>query len=1432
ELTAEKFLYTEKDFSHGLTRINTDNHGSVYRTGDLVRWLADGDIEFLGRIDHQVKIRGYRIELGAIENRLLKYPGIKDAVVSAVGSRSGGKSLCAYVVPVDAGNAARETVDHATADNHPTHFLPDPLRLAIKEYLSDFLPEYMIPVFWVEMGGIPLTFNGKVDRKALPAPRLKAGAAHVAPSNPVEVQLARLWSVVLGIDQSIIGADSNFFELGGHSLSATVMVTRIHKALNVKMPLTQVFRTPTIRQLAQYIHGADRERYAAIEPVDKREYYALSSAQKRLYILNRMELEGTVYNMPQFIPLEQAPPVEILEECFRKLIHRHESLRTSFHLIDNQPVQKVHDHVEWEIECFGRGEPMCSPIDGNQGNNQGSHIGLPLQALRDFVRPFDLSRAPLLRVGLAATGQGLPLLMVDMHHIICDGVSMAVLEMEFSALVEGKILPPLRIQYKDFSQWQNSPSEKENIANQAAYWFDEFVEEIPVLQLPTDYPRPAVRSSEGAVIHFQLPGEIIRVLRDVALDDGSSLFMVLLALTTILLSKLSGQENIVVGTPIAGRRHADLERIIGMFVNTLALRNYPGGTKSVKEFLEEVNKQTLGAFENQEYPFEDLVEKLDVKRDVGRNPLFDVMFSLEEVETGTRDSTVGKETKNNELKPILPGFEGKISKFDMSIDVKVGENVSFIFEYCTALFKEETIRRFMRYFEELIRGVTQNINRKISLINILSSGEKKQLLFNFNNTASDYSKDKSFNQLFQQQVEKTPHRVAVNFEANNVTYSELNSRTNHLAWQLRDKGILPDGIVAILAERSVEMLTGILGVLKAGGAYLPIDPEHPGPRIDYMLEDSHSKLVLVTGHLEEKIADHLPVDILNLESSAGVGPDAPNPGPVNGMENLAYVIYTSGSTGKPKGVMVEHRNVIAYLYSYSRVVDIRSEDIIIQQASYTFDTFVEEVYPMFLKGSRVVIPKTHEVKDFYLLVEFILKHSITILDCSPLLLNEFNKWMRGNNKLPVRVYISGGDVLKPEYIDDLLKAGTIYNGYGPTESTVCITYYKYNVPLPFIVPIGKPIANYRVYILDKYNLLSPIGVPGELCVAGDGVTRGYLNQPELTNEKFELPLTRYHTGDLARWQQDGNIEFLGRIDHQVKIRGYRIELGEIENCLLNDPGVLEAIVVIREDKSRDKYICAYIVPVQAKGAPVPGDIISHEESFIARLREYMPKKVPNYMVPSYFVKIDRIPLTSNGKLDTRALPAPRLKAGTDYIAPRNHVENQLARLWAGVLGVGQSIIGIDSNFFALGGHSLKATILVSKIHKALNVNISLTELFRTPTIRGLAQYIRSAAPERYAAIEPAEKREYYVLSSAQNRLYMLQQMDLNGTAYNMPTFIPLEKAPPVKTLEEVFMKLIDRHESLRTSFHMIDNQLVQKVHDRVDFGIGLLSKGDPLWSPI
>ncbi|MGD2091071.1 MAG: amino acid adenylation domain-containing protein, partial [Candidatus Aminicenantes bacterium] len=1419
-LTAEKFVTFDNSSYKSYRTYRTYISQKIYKTGDRVRWLPDGNIQFLGRFDFQVKIRGYRIEPGEIENQLRQFDGIKEVVVIDRKNRDDEKYLCGYLVLAEEERERFDVVE-------------------LRKTLAMNLPDYMVPAHFVQLEKLPLTSNGKIDRKALPEPEITwGGVAYAAPRNPVEEKLMEIWSEVLRIETETISIDSNFFELGGHSLKATILISKLNKTFNVKVPLAELFRIPTIRELGELIKKLEKDTFSSIKAVEEKEYYQLSAAQKRHYFLQQLEPDSTVYNVPFITVLQEKFNLRGIEDTLKRLIKRHGSLRTSFHLINDEPVQRIHEAVEFVIQYYDSQELRQLPSSGWENVNASS-FGF----IRGFIKAFDLSTAPLMRVGLLKLEEKKFILAVDMHHIITDGTSMSLCIDEFIRLKQGQELPALRLQYKDYSEWYNSKAHKEVVRLQEEYWLKQFKGELPVLNLPTDYSRPVIQSFEGNTLEFQLPFHRTRELNDFFLRTGTTLFMMLLAVYNILLFKLSGQEDIVVGTPIAARRHADLEKIIGMFVNTLALRNFPHGDQTFEEFLNHVKQRTLEAFENQEYQFEDLVDLVMANRDTSRNPIFDNMFALQNMDPGY-ESRINEEVDIPSANPASQEFSQKdlqnilnTSKFDLSLTaVEINRKLFFSIQYCTKLFKTETIVRFIVYFGNIISIILEKPGIRLREIEIMSEEEKKRILYDFSGSEMGFPKAKTLHLLFKEQMEISPDHIAVvgqgaavftgtkhlptltNENASlssfiQITYHELNDKAHQLACWLREEGVAPDTIVGIMVERSVEMIIGILGIIKSGGAYLPIDVDYPQERIDFMLNDSGARILLTDDLIMKATQLTQPTQLAQLRQPY----------------HLAYIIYTSGSSGKPKGVMIEHRNASGYLYAFNREFDLTGIDIVIQQASFTFDAFLEEVYPVLLKGGKIAIPNWHQVRDIHLLQEFINKHSATVISCTPLILNLLNQ---GNKLNSVKLFISGGDVLKGEYIGNLLKWGKVYNTYGPTETTVCATYYHCSDGIKSNVPLGKAIANYNVYIFDNHRMV-PVGVAGEICVAGVGVARGYLNNPELTAEKFVLvdgswliadravkeetadfPMSYqqstisyiYKTGDLGRFLSDGNIEFLGRIDQQVKLRGFRIELGEIESRLSNHPGIKEAVVVAREEENGDKYLCAYIVFAR--------------EDVLPELGDYLTMELPDYMIPAYFVPLEKIPLTPNGKIDRKALPKPELSVGAGYAAPRDEIETKLIKLWSTVLNLEREFIGIDSNFFQLGGHSLKAMILSAKMHKAFNVRVPLLEVFKTPRIRELAEYIKEKSQESYISIDPAEEKEYYALSPAQKRLYVLQQLVTDNTGYNMPYVIPLVEGVNKERLESVFKGLIARHESLRTSFKTVNEEPVQRIHRQVDFSMG------------
>jgi len=1237
----------------------------MYRTGDLARWLADGTIEFFGRMDHQVKIRGFRIELGEIDSELLKHPSIKEIAVIAKEGSKGDKYLCAYFVAEQALTVVE-----------------------LREHLSKKIPDYMIPSAFVQLDKMPLTSNGKIDRKALPEPegRINTGTEYVAPRNAVEEKLVKIWQAVLGVEK--VGIEDNFFELGGHSLKAITLVGKIHKEFGAEIALQEVFKAQTIKEMIKTIEDAGESDYATIEPVANQAYYPVSSAQKRMFILHQFEPENITYNMPAIFTVEGALDKNRLEDVLKKLIQRHETLRTSFAVIDREPMQRIHTEIEFTIDSVQKGKKDIPDV------------------IQSFVRPFDLEKAPLLRVGLIELDENKHIVLFDMHHIISDGVSMSIIVKELVGLYEGQKLPELRIQYKDFSAWQNEMFQSKALKKQEAYWLQVFAGEIPVLNMPSDYPRPIVRGFAGDRLNFSVEGELTEALNKLAMETGTTLYMVLLAAYNVLLSKYTGQEDIIVGSPIAGRSHADLENMVGMFVNTLAMRNNPTENKSFLEFLQEVKDNALDAYEYQDYQFEELVDKLKIARNLSRNPLFDTMFTVQNA------GATALEINNLRFSPYE--FEHKVAKFDLTLEaIEVNNHLELILEYYTRLFKKETMERLGRHFINILRHIAAQPGIKLGDIELASEDEKQQILIDFNNTITTYPQDKTIQELFEQQAEKDPDHIAVTFEEQQLTYRELNHRANQLARTLRKKGVKVNSIVGMIVERSPEMIVGIMGILKAGGAYLPIDPDYPAERINYMLEDSGTRILVTQQHLVDTIAFN--GDIIDLDDRELYKEDTANLEKVNTSQDLAYVIYTSGSTGKPKGNLTMHYNVVRVVKN-TNYIEITRDDVLLQLSNYAFDGSVFDIYGALLNGAKLVLIDKANVVDMSRLSKVIDQEKVTVFFITTAL---FNTLVDVNIEClkNIRKVLFGGEMVSAHHVRkayEYMGSGRIVHVYGPTETTVYATYYeiKQLQDDEVSVPIGAPIANTCIYILSQGGNLQPVGVPGEMCIAGMGLARGYLNRSELTAEKFVanpfvLGEKMYRTGDLARWLPDGNIEFLGRIDHQIKLRGFRIELGEIEAGLINHPLIKEALVIVKEDGMGNKYLCAYMVAGQ--------------EIAISQLREYLEQTLPQYMIPSVFVQLEKMPLTPNGKIDRKALPEPkgRVQTKTEYVAPRNEAEEKLAVIWQDILGVEK--VGMEDNFFELGGYSLKVITLVARIYEEFGIEMPYDQIFKNPTITELAK---------------------------------------------------------------------------------------------------------------
>jgi fengycin family lipopeptide synthetase D len=1125
----------------------------------------------------------------------------------------------------------------------------------------------------------------------------------------VESRLVEICQELFGYEK--IGTRDNFFELGGNSLTIIKLISDIHKKFDAKIRIQDVFDKENLYELAGHIKNVEKEMYFSIKAIEKKEYYVLSPAQKRLYILQQMNPVSIGYNLPRTIDLQSDIDMEKMEIAFKKLIQRQESLRTSFQMCKEKPVQVIHDSdkINFRIEYFQLN-------DQNESREKDAEI---LQITDNFIRPFDLGKAPLVRVGLVKTRRR-SVLIIDMHHIISDPVSEEVLAEEIIAIINRETVPGLFLQYKDYAEWQNSDMQQEQVKKEEEFWLKEFSGDLPVLNLPADYPRPPFRSFSGNIVYYTLSETETREIRNFAKSNNATIYMTLLSIYFILLYKISGDEDIIVGTPITSRRHADLERIVGMFVNTLAIRGYPGGNKLFSRFFYEIKNKILAVFENQQFQFEDLVEKAAVGRDVSRSPIFDVMFNLL-----TQEGFEG-ESANNPEEGVGIHLKGT-SKFDMSwYAFDSTGTICFNIEYCNKLYTPAAIDRYFKYFRTLLAGLSTGTETKISQLEILSPEEKKQMIHDFNHTMTGGQTGKALQRLFEEQVEKNPGRAAVVNYHRTLTYRELNARANQLAKLLRKKGAAPGTIMAIEMERSLEMIIGLLAILKAGSAFLPIDTLYTAETKHYMVKDSSVPAALVRdpspGPHTETFAELPPgniIDVIIMENTVYPGDHTnPDSSPGDRPDAPACVIYTPGTTGRPNGVILEHRNLLTYLDAMYRAIEITSDQTIIQQASFSFYACLEEVFPLLLKGGKIAVPRDEELTNIHLLAEFIIKNNVDMISCWPRRLKELN---RLNRETPLQIIISSGDVLKGQYIHRLLESGKVYNRYGSVETAGGATWFYLDFPadepLPHI-PIGKPLFNYNAYILDQYHQLLPGGIPGELYIAGPGISRGYLNRPALTAQRF-LHISHlshmshmsyiYKTGDLARRLPDGNFEFLGRRDDQVKIRGYRINPAQIENQLLKKEEIKETIVLPGKDKNRGPYLCAYMAVEEPLNKIL--------------LREFLLKSLPAYMYPAYFVELEEFPLNPGGKIRRLALPAPGTADHDRFVAPKHYYEIKMVEVCAEILKIDKDLISLNDNFFDLGGNSLQVINMISKIQEIFNVTVPVLNVFENATINNISKYI-------------------------------------------------------------------------------------------------------------
>ncbi len=1368
ELTAEKFI--PNPFSD-------EAAARLYKTGDLARYLPNGEIEYIGRIDYQVKIRGFRIELGEIEAVITQHPAVRETVVVVRDDSTDSQRIVAYVVP------QKEQI--------LTTF-------ELRDFLESKLPSYMIPGAFIILEALPLMPNGKVDRKALPIPELTQilSSDIILPSTPIENLLAGIWAEILGIEK--VGIDNNFFELGGHSLIATRVISQIRQVFQVELPLRYLFEKPTIAGLAKEIEKAIKvdsgDGATNIERIVRSPELPLSYAQQRLWFLAQLEPNSPFYNMPAVVRLEGQLNVEALQQSFNEIISRHEALRTNFQTREGQAIAVISEAMSLTLPVFD-----ISDLSLNQQEAE-----VKKQAYKEAQKPFDLKDDLLLRVKLLRLGKEEYIILLTMHHIVSDGWSIGVLVRELATLYQAfcdrqpSPLPALPIQYVDFAAWQRQWLQGEVLKTQLSYWLKQLENAPKVLELPTDYPRPAIQTFRGSTYSFQLSDKLSFALNKFSQRQGSTLFMTLLAAFKTLLWRYTDSEDIVVGSPIANRNRSEIEGLIGFFVNTLVLRTNLAGNPSFEELLKRVREVALGAYVHQDLPFELLVEELQPERDLSHTPLFQVMFVLQNAPMSAL------ELPGLTLSPLESNSDS--AKLDLTLYMtETAEGLIGNLEYNTDLFEESSIQRMAAHLQMLLEGIVANPQQRLSELTLLTEFERHQLMVEWNNTEVEYPQQ-CIHQLFEAQVEKTPDAVAVVFGEEQLTYEELNSRANQLAHHLQDLGVKPEVLVGICVERSLSMVIGLLAILKAGGAYIPLDPSYPQERLAFILEDAQASVLLTQASLVEAMPQHkAQVVCLDAHWHYIAQQSKENLFSEVTPDNLAYVIYTSGSTGKPKGVMIKHASTVAMLDWANTTFDLEAKKGVLASTSICFDLSVFEIFVPLSCGGKVIL-----IENALYLPTLPKSENVTLINTVPSVISQLLR--NGGIPTSVKTVNIAGEPLHNQLVQELYQQENIqqvFNLYGPSEDTTYSTFAWIQKGSSNTPPIGRPIHNTQIYLLDKNYQPVPVGIPGMLYLSGAGLARGYLNKPGLTADKFiPNPYTNqpgerlYKTGDQARYLPNGEIEYIGRIDYQVKVRGFRIELGEIEALIHQYPAVQETVVVVGEDSGDSKRLVAYVVPQ------------TEQTLTVSKLRDFLESKLPSYMIPGTFVIIEALPLTPNGKVDRKALSALdtiRPESEETFVAPQTLVEKQLANIWMQVLSLEN--IGINDNFFELGGHSLLATQVTSRINKIFDVELPLRQFFELPTIARIAKSIedKKLAAKLSIPIERVSREIELPLSFAQQRLWFMHQLDPNSYIYNGSSAVLLQGSLNLTALEQSINEIVQRHEILRTYFHIVNGQPVQII---------------------
>lgn len=1270
----------------------------IYKTGDLIQYFNDGNMVFLNRLDSQVKIRGFRIELGEIESAIAQFDSIKDNVVIVREDIPGDKKLVGYII-------LKENQEADIAE--------------LKHFLATKLPDYMVPANFMTMEKFPVTLNGKVDRKLLPAPveiTSQVSADYVAPKTETEKELVQIWYEVLKIEN--IGITDNFFELGGNSLVAAMLISRINKKLNILIPLRLLFKKQMIIEIAEEIENRQQQQTmdtsVSAQTIPHLEstsnIYQASPGQKRLWFLENFEPGNRAYNLPFDYRINGELDELILEKTINKIVERHESLRTVIQSSGGEPFQKVLEYSPFHLK-----------VENLEHLTETEKNSLTAQYSEDNeMHIFNIETGPLFICRLIKISTTEWILLVNMHHAITDGWSVKILVDEmgiiYTALKQQKpiILNSLPITNSDHSEWQNGWLKGEECKKQLSYWIGELKGVPELLQLPMDFQRPKNQTYDGNEVQFTIGKEMTQQLLFFSKKHEGSLFVTLLSIFNTLISRYAAQEEFVVGIPIAGRIYEEQESLVGMVINNFPLRITPLDQMTFPEMFEMCKRKFYMAYENQILPIDRIVDELKVTRTPNISPLFQVMFNLLDM--------FDEEISLGDSKMEIVDKRRKIAQFDFSLHIyETKKSLNCVLEYNTNLFKRSRIERMAGHFLELVQSLMQNPEQKIKKISILTENEKEVVLGAWNATTVEFPRGKCIHQLFEEQVLKTPAIIAIRDDRKAITYTELNEKSNKLARYLHDSGAVEGSLVSICMERSTDILVALLAVLKAGCTYIPLDPIYPKDRLALILEDGNPALMITEKKLLESLPQSETKNIFIEEYEAYKDYPGENANFSVTPDTVAYLIYTSGSTGKPKGVQIEHFSIVNFLASMAKQPGIKSDDVMLAVTTISFDIAGLEMYLPILCGASIFVASQETSMNPDLLIQKIEESQATILQATPVTFRMLNsaEWS-GSKRLKI---LCGGEAMPKELAYDLIhKCGELWNMYGPTETTVWSTVEKVEVDendkIGYI-NLGKPIDNTFIYVLNTEFQPVPIGYPGELFIGGDGLAKGYFNLPAMTQEKFlpdpfcDLPGARmYRTGDLVQQTENGKLEFLNRVDSQVKIRGFRIELGEIESAISQFGTIKNNVVIVREDYPGDKKLVAYIIKAEA------GEID------IAELRQFLKTKIPDYMVPSAFVLIDQFPLTPNGKIDRKMLPSPVDTAPQQtkaYIEPKTETEKKLASIWSDVLKIKQ--IGTDEDFFEIGGHSMIAVTLMVKIEKELGVRLPLAILFDNSTIQDMARLI-------------------------------------------------------------------------------------------------------------